>query len=494
MNNKNRKLTPEEIAKIPISTFNDDDESYKLFLPNTKYQRRIIQIKAFAKTIKQIQDKLITPTLGGKLGSRDWAYRLEGENIITKRKMDAAERLINECRKKGLLPIDFVKEDITRKFSYVEKPDRDIDEFIEKHFKILLKWVDISKFFISDFWEDKDCYIQILVEKAIIKDLFEPICDKFQIRIGNAKGWDDINSRGSLIKKFKKEAEAKEKKAVILYGGDFDIDGLEISETLPKNIGDLKDADCGEIKDLKVDKFGLTFPFIKKHKLAWIENLETGSGGTIAKRVSKTEYNNTPKTQRMITEIDGETHYIIQGKTKEGKPHPSFNLPHAQKYLKKYGVRKVELNALVKDEKSMKDARALLMTTLKKHLGEDFEEEWKIKQKEDKTKVKNKIEEYGIPEAEIDEIKEKIDDIVKKIQKIRLKNEINNIAEEIVKLKKVSSEINLKELIKLEDKINEIKEDFEENIEKNELNEIEINYIRRELEHIIWKIESIKNG
>src|SRR5262249_11238409 len=45
-----------------------------------------------------------------KVSARGWAYILE-EHGLTKGDFDAAERLITDCRKRGLLPVDFCAED-----------------------------------------------------------------------------------------------------------------------------------------------------------------------------------------------------------------------------------------------------------------------------------------------------------------------------------------------------------------------------------------------
>src|SRR5262249_62249740 len=61
-----------------------------------------------------------------------------------------------------------------------------------------------------------------------------------------------------------------------------------------------------------IDRFGLDYEFIEANGLTWIDNLETGSGGNLA----------DPK-------------------------HPDHFKDYVQSYLQRFGVRKVEANALV---------------------------------------------------------------------------------------------------------------------------------------------------
>ena len=64
------------------------------------------KVKAFCATILEVQSRLDFP-----VGSRGWAYILEGERLIDKDEIDAAQDLINDCRKSGDLPLDICSED-----------------------------------------------------------------------------------------------------------------------------------------------------------------------------------------------------------------------------------------------------------------------------------------------------------------------------------------------------------------------------------------------
>jgi hypothetical protein len=66
------------------------------------------------------------------------------------------------------------------------------------------------------------------------------------------------------------------------------------------------------IEELEIDRFGLNYDFIEAQGLTWIDNLETGSGGDLA----------SPR-------------------------HPDHFKPYVQDYLRRYGSRKCEANALV---------------------------------------------------------------------------------------------------------------------------------------------------
>jgi len=67
-------------------------------------------------------------------------------------------------------------------------------------------------------------------------------------------------------------------------------------------------------RNLVIDRFGLNYDFIERERLTWIENLATSKG----------EY------------------------PLDDKRHPDHYKPYVQDYLGKYGVRKVESDALLK--------------------------------------------------------------------------------------------------------------------------------------------------
>jgi hypothetical protein len=68
----------------------------------------------------------------------------------------------------------------------------------------------------------------------------------------------------------------------------------------------------GSMDHLTIDRCGLNYDFIAEHNLTWIENLETGSGRSLA----------DPR-------------------------HPDHKAEYVQSYIREFGVRKVEANALV---------------------------------------------------------------------------------------------------------------------------------------------------
>jgi hypothetical protein len=220
-----------------------------------------------------------------KVSSRGWCYLLE-EYGLPKGDFDTAEQKINECRKAGYLPLGICAEDVRRLARGIEDiDDDDFRDYAEKMFKGIDACHEI--YIPFSFWDDKEFYLEIVVEKIDLVNLFDPICRKFRIPIKNNVGWNDINSRVRTMKRFAMHAAAG-RKPVLQYYGDFDPAGLLISTALRNNMKELEGAVNFElaqdgIPDLNIDnviveRCGLNYDFINDNHLSWIDGLATGSG------------------------------------------------------------------------------------------------------------------------------------------------------------------------------------------------------------------------
>ena len=292
---------------------------------------RAASVLAFADELQRIQSQI-----DFKVSARGWCYQLEQFGLITKAEFDKVENLINkECRQRGYLPIDFVAEEESRKFSGVEFPETTSPpEFIKRFLNDVLI---AERYYTPDWWEGEDYYIQMVVEKIDLKSLFEPVCREYHIPIATSKGWSSMLQRAEYARRFK-EAEDKGLKCVLLYCGDHDPDGLRISEFLRSNLDDLRfivwgdGTDGYDPYDLTINRFGLNYDFILENNLSWIENLITGSGKNLA-----------------------------------SPAHPNHYMGYVQDYLSTVGERKCEANALVI---APTQGRALCRQAIEGYLGQ----------------------------------------------------------------------------------------------------------------------------
>ncbi len=327
---------------------------------NKKFSRKMLE--HFALILTEIQSGI-----NFRVSSRGWCYLCEQKGYIDKSQFDKVDSAVNRCRKMGLLPVDFVAEESARAFIGVEKPNIYTDK---PNVKDTLKWIlqnviGGERYYTPDWWDGEEYYIQMLVEKIDLKELWTDICEEYHIPIANAKGWSSILQRAEYARRFK-EAEDKGLKCVLLYCGDHDPDGLRISDTLRKNLFDVKNIFWSDQKEgydpsnLEIHRFGLNYDFIIENNYTWIDNLVTGSGAELAK-----------------VGVDGKITAGLKVKGKHaGKEHQNFKLPYLQSYIKKYGVRKCEANAVVTTPRKAMD---LVRNEIEKWLGPDSKERFASK-------------------------------------------------------------------------------------------------------------------
>lgn len=244
-----------------------------------------------------------------KMSARGWCYFLE-EHGLGKGDFDTAERIINGCRKTGALPIDFTAGDegrATHNLWAIDEtsPDEEARDIVWRMETAYREYWPFS------FWRDQDCYLECLVEKVDLRELFRPVCEEFNVPLQNGGGWSDINGRAAMARRFQRW-EGEGKQCVLAYAGDHDPGGFQISQTITKNFEDIAGGSGWRPDNLIVDRFGLNVDFIRRHRLTWIDGLETSSGGRL-----------------------------------DDPRHPDHFKPYVQSYLKTFGAVKCEANSLV---------------------------------------------------------------------------------------------------------------------------------------------------
>jgi hypothetical protein len=208
------------------------------------------------------------------------------------------------------LPLDICCEDSKRQFKCVEEIDHKTPEEFARFHLDQLRHVP-NHYAPFSFWDEQDCYVQMLVEKIDLRLLFRPVCELFHVPIANMGGWADLHVRAAMMRRFA-QWEARGKRCVLLYAGDFDPGGVLISDTLMSLMVEVSRAVGWNPENVRIDRFGLNQDFIEEYGLSWIDGLVTGSGRDLA----------DPR-------------------------HRDHNKRYVQEWLEAIGPRKVEANALV---------------------------------------------------------------------------------------------------------------------------------------------------
>lgn len=284
---------------------------------NTGKGRKGIQAlsrEAFAADLIKAQEGL-----DFHMSARGWCYALEPYGL-SKADFRWAAREITALRELGLLKPEFILEDEAHEVEVSHDYEISPQSYVDYKYK---EWQEAAQEFRNSaskytdgyvsFWGDKDCYIQMLVEKVDLKSLFRSVCERYHISIANMRGWGTLEQKAVVAQRFA-EMEAKGKRPVLLVCADFDPAGLGISGKMKDSFKRQKVFNGWDPANLEVCRVGLNYEFIIEQSLSWINNLKTAQGKDLA----------DPKHK----------HYIA-------------NINDVQGYIKKYGVRKCEANAIV---------------------------------------------------------------------------------------------------------------------------------------------------
>lgn len=263
---------------------------------------------------------------GYRFGPRGWAYYAEGLGLITKGEFDRFEKLLTDMRKDGELDPDVIEPDGSRMATEVTDFDAESDT-PEDHAQYavdeigdrLRTWARI--YHETGYWDDLDFYVEMIVEKKDLVQIFRSTADRYKVRITNGKGDTDIHTRLAMLKRFRDHTYAG-RRCVLLAIGDHDPKGLHIVEGLHRTF-----MSCANIKGLDWDypafdvvNIGLTEDQINDLGLMKIGNLETGGGRDLS----------DPR-------------------------HPDHYKPYVQDYIARFGVWKCEANALVGNPRRAED-------------------------------------------------------------------------------------------------------------------------------------------
>ena len=274
--------------------------------------------------------------------ARSWLYAFESEGVITKGDFEMAGRWLADNRKNGLIPFDLVGADVSRAMEGDDVHDQEATprEYVNRLLREALEKGE--QYWPASYWKHQTYFPIIWSEKSDLIKLFEPELPQAIKRFAG-KGWADINSRVEVIR-WCQWAERHGLRPVILYCGDHDPAGLQISDSIFENLQEIADV-MGWWRSLvsmkrngRIVRFGLTADFVDHAGLLWIDGLETSSGDDLA-----------------------------------NPSHKHHDRPYVQEYLSWFGARKCEANALITNPGA---AHALMRSTLWKWLSKPGAEQW----------------------------------------------------------------------------------------------------------------------
>lgn len=297
---------------------------------NTEF---VPEMRQFVRWMESVRNALGTAPV-----CRTWLYIFEEMGWINKDEFEWAITWLSDMRKKHcLIPIHLIGKDVSRpvsSYGFVEEAATAYESFQQS----MRATLDYTSYRPHDYWDYQRYFPVVWSEKLDIIKMLSSVIPAQVVHLAG-KGWADINSRAQVIDLCKEAQLEKGLIPVILYLGDLDPAGVNISNNLRKNLKDLEEAmDWDGADDIRIVRVGLTEEFVDLHNLPWVDNLITASKKDLA----------DPR-------------------------HKDHNKDYVQDYIRKYGVRKCEQNAMVL---CVEESKELLRRHLYNFLNVDGEKQW----------------------------------------------------------------------------------------------------------------------
>jgi hypothetical protein len=84
-------------------------------------------------------------------------------------------------------------------------------------------------------WENQPYYPEILIEKKALEGVFAKPCAKWDVAVGACKGYPSLTFLYELSERLR-DAQSEGKQPIILYFGDYDPSGEDISRSIGENL------------------------------------------------------------------------------------------------------------------------------------------------------------------------------------------------------------------------------------------------------------------
>jgi hypothetical protein len=220
-----------------------------------------------------------------------------------------------------MLPLDITAEDASRGTSEGSYVSIGLAKLVRLAIGQVSNWYSTCT--IEDY---TGIHIELVVEKLDLVGMLRSVTDTYKIPVTCSRGWSDLHSRAALLKRCDQYEQS-----VIFMFGDHDPGGLSITDSFKANLDEVFIASGLNIMpELSFERVGLNADDIDNLGLVWIDGLETSSGRDLA----------SPK-------------------------HPDHYSQNIQNYLREFGARKCEANALLRSPEA---AEQILLNALDQYI------------------------------------------------------------------------------------------------------------------------------
>lgn len=192
---------------------------------------------------------------GYKLSVRQLYYQLVARDMVenTERSYKRVAKIINDARCGGWMD-----------WEAIEDRGRDIE--------MKYRWSSAKQIvqnaawgFHMDMWEGQDHRPFVVVEKAALAGILEPICRKYDVPLLAARGYPSVSVVRELVLDHLKPASEDGQWPTVIHLGDHDPSGLDMTRDLDERFRLFMESLENE-DDLTVDRIALTMKQVQEKK------------------------------------------------------------------------------------------------------------------------------------------------------------------------------------------------------------------------------------
>lgn len=185
---------------------------------------------------------------GYKLSLRQLYYQLVSKAVIpnTVNSYKAIGSLVSDARNAGLIDWNMIE-------------DRGRETVSNSHWTSPAEIMRAAaSSFRIDKWATQPYHIEIMVEKDALSGVLEPVARRLDIRITANKGYSSSSMMYTFGKRLKEKSDAG-KKICIIYLGDHDPSGIDMTRDVDERLALYSGLDSYEVKRLEVARLALNY-------------------------------------------------------------------------------------------------------------------------------------------------------------------------------------------------------------------------------------------
>ena len=113
----------------------------------------------------------------------------------------------------------------------------------------------VSTAYKKNVWNEQVEYVEVWIEKDALSGVLEPIINKYDCYLAVGRGYQSLSNKTKAKQRFEGE------QATILYFGDFDPTGMDISRDLTQEFEGLAEIERVALNEEQITKYSLP-PFL----------------------------------------------------------------------------------------------------------------------------------------------------------------------------------------------------------------------------------------